>query len=108
MTTISYDEGDWRLRLEGHAEATADGIDPVCAGASALGWTLVEAATNREDYNAKLLIEPERALIDVKCSPTRESRKACRQMYEIILGGLTLLAEAYPDNVRIKEGKIDD
>lgn len=108
MTTITYDEGGYRLRMEGHAGATADGIDPICAGASALGWALVEAATNREDYYARLIIQPETALIDVKCSPTRESKKACRQMFEIILGGLTLLAEAYPDNVRIKEGTIDD
>lgn len=103
MTAVLYEPGDYRLRVEGHAQA-ADGIDPVCAGASALAWALVEAATNREDYRAALHIDPENAVIDVRCSPTEKAGETCRYMFEVILGGLMLIAEAHPDNMRIRIG----
>ena len=104
MTAVLYEPEEYRLRVEGHAQATDDGFDPVCAGASALAWALVEAATNREDFSACLHIDPVKAIIDVRCYPAEKARKACRYMFEIILGGLLLISEAHPDNLRIKIG----
>ncbi len=101
MTRVIYEPAEYRMRVEGHAEATESGFDPVCAGASALAWTLVEAATNREDYGAHLYIDPDRAIIEVQCSPSRAAAADCRYLYQIILDGLTLIAEAHPDNLRI-------
>lgn len=101
MTLVTYEPKNYRLRLEGHARATQSGFDPVCAGASALAWTLVEAATNREDYGAHLFIDPDKAVIDVQCSPKRAAAADCRYLFQIILDGLTLIAEAHPDHLRI-------
>ena len=103
MTTVMYDPGNFRLRLTGHAKS-AESMDPICAGASALAWALVEAATERADYRASLQIEPQKPEIDVRCDPRDEARKDCRYMFEIILGGLMLIAEAYPENMQIRIG----
>lgn len=104
MTTVVYDPENFRLSISGHAKA-ANGIDPVCAGASALAWAMVEAATNEPEYNASLLsINPEGPLIDVQCEPEDGAKEKCRYMFEIILGGLQLIAEAFPENMEIKMG----
>lgn len=101
MTRVIWEPSDCRLRVEGHAGATENGMDPVCAGVSAIAWTLVEAATNREDYGAHLFIDPDKAVIDVQCSPKRGAAADCRYLFQIILDGLTLIAEAHPDHLRI-------
>lgn len=107
MTSVQYDPGEFRLRVEGHAAAT-DGIDPVCAGVSALAWALVEAATARQDYNAQLHIDGETPVIEVQCRPEGKAGKRCRYMLEIIMGGLMLIAEAHPEHVQIKIGGDED
>lgn len=103
MTSVFYEPGEYRLRVEGHAGA-ADGIDPVCAGASALAWALVEAATARDEYRASLFVDERNAVIEVECEPTADAARDCRYMFEIILGGLMLIAEAHPDNMQIRIG----
>lgn len=104
MTKVLYEPGEYRLRVEGHAGASEDGMDPVCAGASALAWALVEAATNRGEYYSSLFIDDKAPVIDVRCSPKIEAQDKCRYMFEVILGGLMLIAEAYPQNMQIKIG----
>lgn len=103
MTTVLYEPAEYRLLLTGHAKS-AESMDPICAGASALAWALVEAATDRADYRASLLIEPKDPKIDVRCDPQPEAIKDCRYMFEVILGGLMLIAEAYPENMQIRIG----
>lgn len=105
MTTVLYQPEEYRLRVDGHAGATEDGIDPVCAGASALAWALVEAATNRGEYYTALFIDEKKAVIDVRCRPKSEAQDKCRYMFEVILGGLMLIAEAFPENMQIKVGE---
>ena len=103
MTTARYDPKEFRMQFTGHAKAGAP-VDPVCAGVSALAWTLAEAATDRADYRASLLIEPNGAKIDIRCDPQNGAWKDCRYMFEIILGGLAVIAEAHPDNLKIEIG----
>ncbi len=103
MTSVLYEPEEYRLRVEGHAGA-ADGIDPVCAGVSALAWALVEAATARDDFDAALFINDAEAVIEVECSPSAEAAGDCRYMFEIILGGLMLIAEAHPEHMQIRIG----
>ena len=104
MTTVLYQPEEYRLRLEGHANATEDGMDPICAGASALAWALVESASDRPDYSASVEIDPYKPLIDVRCRPDEEAQERCRYMFEVILGGLALIAEAFPEDMQIKVG----
>ena len=104
MTKVLYEPGKYRLKLEGHAGATENGVDTICAGASALAWALVEAATNNPDYNATYDIDPDEALIDVQCEPTEAAADSCFYMFEVVLGGLMLIAEAYPEFMEIRIG----
>lgn len=104
MTNVLYEPGDYRLRLVGHAGATENGFDPVCAGASALGWALVEAATDDPDYGTCLTIDRKKPEIDVRCTPVPDAETKCRQMFEVILGGLMLIAEAHPEHMTIMIG----
>lgn len=104
MTNVLYEPGAYRLRLVGHAGATKDGFDPVCAGASALAWALVEAATDDPDYGTRLTIDRKKPEIDVRCTPVPEAEDKCRQMFEVITGGLMLIAEAHPEHMTIMIG----
>ena len=104
MTRILYDPEEYRLCVSGHAAAAENGPDPVCAGISALAWALVEAATARKEYNAHLHIDNAMPKIDVQCFPEGKSGKRCIYMFEVIMGGLMLIAEADPEHVQIKIG----
>lgn len=104
MTRVLYEPAKYRLCVEGHAMASTDGVDPVCAGISALAWTLADAASNRPDYGAVLHIDPNGPVIDVRCVPKPAAMRTCRYMFEVIMGGLQLIAEAHPENVEIKIG----
>lgn len=102
MTTVTVYEGQpFRMRVEGHAGASAGGFDPVCAGASMLAWTLTEAATDKADYHARLHIDELTPVIEVRCEPESRSRKSCEYLFSIIRGGFDLLAEQYPDHIQI-------
>lgn len=103
MTKAVYEPDDFHLRIEGHAEA-AKPIDPICAGISALAWALVEASTDRACYRAALFLDDRKGIIDVRCDPENGARKDCRYMFEIIVGGLQLIAQRYPDNLQIIGG----
>lgn len=103
MTRVLWEPEDLHLKVEGHAGATVDGFDPVCAGISALSWALVDAVTERETIRAAVLIDPERAIIDVRCRPETGSRTRCRAIFDTVLCGLRLIADAAPDYITIKE-----
>ena len=102
MTKVTYEPEEYHLRVEGHAGAIQEnGEDLVCAAASALAWALINAATEHNEYWPKIHIDREKAVIDVRCSPEQTVRKACRYMFDIIAGGLALMADKHPENIRI-------
>lgn len=103
MIRVTFEPREHRLRVEGHALAAPAGEDLVCAAASALAWTLVRAATRRSEYRPRLFIDREKAVVDVRCFPEQGAERDCRYLFEIIAGGLAVLAEHNPENIRIGE-----
>lgn len=108
MTYVLYDPVNYRMQIKGHANVSQDGRDPVCAGCSALAWALVEASTEQVEYHARLYIDEKKPVIDVCCRPEPDAEKACLYMFEVIMGGLLLISEAHPENVRIRIGGPED
>lgn len=97
MTTVLYEPKRFHIRVEGHAGSAPKGEDLVCAGVSALGFTLLLAA-GESDYNAEVETDADSGMIDVRCKPSGLwGRDHCTVMMETIAGGLELLADQYPD-----------
>ncbi len=98
MTTVLYEPEEFRLRIEGHAGSAPKGGDLVCAAVSALAWTLAGAA---QEFRAGILIDEAKAIVDVRCRPEAEARVRCRCLFDIIAGGLALIAQQNPEHLRI-------
>lgn len=85
--------GKTRMSLRGHANSADYGQDLVCAAASALAMTLGE--------NLKQMEQPEICLqsgdTELSCVSTLEAE----QVFDCIWKGFQLLAEIYPDHIRI-------
>lgn len=91
--------GKGLLRVSGHAGAGPVGHDLVCAGASMLIYTLAEqlaalAAEGRVTVR-QIRLEPGDAWLEWDQTPETGLVQGC------ILRGLELLAEEYPEHVRI-------
>ena len=98
MTRVFYEPEDFHVRVEGHAGSAPKGEDLVCAAVSALAWTLADAA---QDYQAGVLINETAAIIDVRCWPNARDEEKCEQMFGVIMGGFRLLADKYPEFIKI-------
>ena len=87
MTTIVYDPaGPW-MEFSGHAGAGEPGRDLVCAALSTLMYTLIAALPGAEV-----------TMGDGRCRVSGGEAGA----YAVIAAGARLLAEAYPQFVRLE------
>ena len=87
MTRVRYEPALPALEFEGHAGAGLRGQDPICAALSILMFTLFEA-----EPAAQIRLREGRCRV----------RGGDRRSYELIAGGLRLLAENYPEHVRLE------
>lgn len=101
MIRVRYYPGEMRLRMDGHAGAGERGQDIVCAGASALMFTLIGAAEDVPEYGMHAQINEKEASVEVRCYPDDKHEKRCRYLFDTIALGLGMLAEKYPDNIVI-------
>ena len=93
------------MELIGHAEFAQLGRDPVCAGASVLAVTLAQCARTMEEAGrlrkkAHILVRNGRVLVTLKPKPERWDEAA--HLFWVGETGLRLLAQAYPENVEVK------
>lgn len=102
MTRIVYDREGLRLSMEGHALAGDYGRDIVCAAESMLMMCLEK----------RLLDQGENVSMTVKKAPgsicisalAREGREAlCRESFDTVYAGLSLLAAYEPEYVSARE-----
>ncbi|MBQ9685160.1 MAG: ribosomal-processing cysteine protease Prp [Oscillospiraceae bacterium] len=101
MTTVRYDRRELTLRMEGHAGADEKGKDPVCAALSMLMLTLERRMLDQAEQMLPTISRgPGRFLI--RCRPGDSWERSCRESFETIFAGLTLLAEERPDCVQIQ------
>lgn len=90
MTRVRYEPALPALEMDGHAGAGARGRDPVCAALSILLFTLADAS--------------EAATLRLSDGYARVTGGEKRD-YALIVRGVKLLAESYPQYVRYEEMK---
>ena len=95
MTIIKENETNGRITIMiiGHAGYSKN-LDPVCAAASILMYTLVEIFKN--DAQVELQEDMPMAMLVFERSVKKIEK------YKIIRRGYELLQESYPENVRIE------
>lgn len=102
MTRILYDEEEMWMEIKGHAGFAPEGEDIVCAAASCLAMTLLSAASEKPRYQTNRYIDRKNAVIRVWCNPEPGYKARCREMFRVLALGFELLANEYPDYVRME------
>ena len=107
MTEADFwrEDGHFRMLVEGHAGFDSQGRDIVCAAASMLAQTMMRWAAEHESCIRRFVaveFGDGRAELDfwTEGDGIREADVA----FGVIEGGFRLLAERYPEHVRMKEG----
>lgn len=100
MTVIQYDPEEYYLTMDGHAGFREIGTDIVCAACSILMWTLVSAA-EEEEFHMHLWLNEDGGSADIRCYPDEESKEKCRYLFDTIFHGMEMVAEQYPQHVKI-------
>lgn len=101
MIQIEYFRRKNRVKITGHANSGEVGHDLVCAGVSALAYTLAANVGNMEDMgqakNVKVELETGNSFI--KCKAVRGCEDMVRRIFEAVCVGFELLATSYPKNI---------
>ena len=100
MIHIHYtkDDGWHELAIEGHANYSDCGRDIVCAGVSAIAYTLIGFLENKEEDVEDMggsIVDSGEFYLSCKGS------KVVDLAYEMAVVGLWQIANTYPDNVSI-------
>ena len=99
MLTIEYFDYLPAFSFRGHANSGPKGKDLVCAGASALFFTLIKYLDKLEDE-----FEPEvyeyNGRINICLDPPVSLMHDARLLFEAFATGFEMLAHDFPDNVR--------
>lgn len=93
------------LTLRGHAGYAEKGKDIVCASATILAYTVAQVVTDlysRGKLKKKPTIRLDPGNICVVCKPKRGAYYQVQTAYDVAKAGYALLAESYPENVRIQ------
>ena len=92
------------VRIEGHAGYGGPDGDIVCAGVSALAYALVETVLQYERNGALINVFTKMEGGNVKAEWSAEpwNEKISDTLYDTIGYGLELMAERYPDHVRVE------
>ena len=101
MTRVCYDREDLRLTMEGHAGAGAVGADPVCAALSMLMMTLERRMEDRAERTLPVIRRGAGSFLIV-CSPEGRDEALCRESFDTVAAGLSLLAENRADCVSFR------
>ena len=108
MVKVTFtEEGEiLSLRLEGHAGYAEIGKDIVCSSASILAYTvakIVSDALAKGWLKTSPVIEIDSGCMQVVCEPIEERLSEIRHTYIVAREGYALLAQNYPQYVRLIE-----
>ena len=101
MIKVTYHRNYHRVTVDGHANSGEAGHDLVCAGASALTYTLAANVTNLAS-NGHVRIEsmelsPGKA--EICCKPRSGARATVGLVYQAVCVGFEILARDYPQYI---------
>ena len=100
MIEFQIDLDLFRLMGKGHAGFAPAGSDVVCAGASALVTALAGKLMDAGMIGACCL-DPGAAVVEAR-PETEEARSRAREWFELVAYGLRLIADAFPECVRVE------
>ena len=107
MTGILYEPGALRLRMDGHAGAGPKGGDLVCAAVSMLMLTLeARCGECEEEWVPTVCRAPGHFMI--QCRPESGHEVRCRESFDTVFAGLSLLAEREPGHVCAEIGETEE
>lgn len=92
-----YEDGQYELRLEGHAEYNP-GNDIVCAGASAIVYALLGALCNLGEHVETMASETESGMAWV----LTEGDEQVEAVFMMALVGLLQIESAHPQHVHVE------
>lgn len=102
MIEITYYKRHNRVTITGHALAGEPGKDLVCAGVTALAYTLATNVQNLEGTGLvkSMQVELEPGEAEICCCPVSSMRSTVKLIFTTICMGLEQMALAHPDYVR--------
>ena len=101
MIQVVYYRSYNRLTVQGHAHSAEPGQDLVCAGASALAYTM---AANVGNMNANgqvqdVIVKLESGDAEISCRPRAKYKAVVARIFEAICVGFELLAASSPQYI---------
>ena len=101
MIKVTYHREYGRVTIEGHANSGDPGHDLVCAGVSALAYTLAANVGNLEASGMvrrpTVVLETGKAEIEAKPKPSHKATAAL--IFQSVCVGFEVLADSYPEYV---------
>ncbi len=100
MIRAEYNRVDLSLLVRGHAQSAPKGEDLICAAASILAFT-AEGVLQNEEAHFMPRISRRNGEFRIVCQPKEGQVARCRQIFDTIFTGFEILANEYPDYVRV-------
>lgn len=104
MIEIQYEPVALHVRLKGHAGAAVKGQDLICCAASTVTCILAANVRDMQRRNwlkqAKIRLAPGDA--EILCTPRNAQKEVVQNRVDALCLGYALLAEEYPDFVRLE------
>lgn len=102
MIEIVFVPSRLEIRIRGHAGVGASGSDIVCAAVSVLFYTLGQALLEaREELSEEPIFVDKEGEGVISCVPRSEYEGNVARSYWTVMQGFILIADNYPDNVRL-------
>jgi len=95
----SYNEAKW-MTVSGHAGYAESGKDIVCAGVSITAQGLAAALSQTDGVMCD--VQKEDGRMFVVCKPVPQVRRYVDGMFDMARTAFELLAEEYPQHVKVK------
>ena len=107
MVRIRFDMIDFRMTMDGHAMAPREGeFDLVCCAASVLGQQLLYSLEEFDEAHEsleKLETEIEPGHLMIRAKAKEWARAGVKRRMEYCQEGMEMLAERYPEYVKVEE-----
>ncbi len=104
MTTARFNRkgGGYDITITGHADFNP-GLDIVCSAVSMLSYTLMQCLKDAEDNGCltECSINTKSGDVYISVKPEQFYRKLLENTVDTIITGFELLADKYPDNVKL-------